>query len=352
MGVLGAGLGLELAGLAGVIVLAVAALDKAPGGGGGLVGQAQGVGTHIGDQTHGALPGDVNALVELLGDGHGAAGGHVQLAAGLLLEGGGGEGRSRVAGLVGPLHRGDGKGGTLNCVAHRGDFLLAAQVHLLLFSVELGGEGARVGADSVQPGGQSPVLFGGEGANLLLPLGHQAGGHRLDPSGGQAPANLLPQQRGELVAHDAVQHPARLLGVHQVHVQLPGMGDGLIDHLLGDLVEGDPVGLVVGQAEQLLQMPGNGFALPVRVGGQIDGFALLGRLLQIADDVLFALDGLVVGQEALLHIHADLALGQVPDVAHGGLHLKPGAQIFSDGLGLGRRLHDDQIGFCHIFLRH
>ena len=51
MRVLRARLGLVNARLAGIVVLAVAAADKAGGGGGRLVGESQRVGTHIGDQT-------------------------------------------------------------------------------------------------------------------------------------------------------------------------------------------------------------------------------------------------------------------------------------------------------------
>ena len=50
-----------------------------------LHGDAQRVGTHVGDKAHRSLAGDVHALIQLLGDGHGAAGGHIQLAGRLLL---------------------------------------------------------------------------------------------------------------------------------------------------------------------------------------------------------------------------------------------------------------------------
>ena len=80
VGVLGPGLGLVLSGRGRHITLAVALLNEAAGVGLRLVTDAQRVGTHVGDQTHGALAGDIHALVQLLGDGHGAAGRHVQLA--------------------------------------------------------------------------------------------------------------------------------------------------------------------------------------------------------------------------------------------------------------------------------
>ena len=83
--VLRAGLGLVMAGGLGVVGLPVAAQDEGLRRGDGLFGDAQRVGTHIGDETHRALARDVHALVELLGDGHGAARRHVELARGLLL---------------------------------------------------------------------------------------------------------------------------------------------------------------------------------------------------------------------------------------------------------------------------
>jgi hypothetical protein len=110
--------------------------------------------------------------------------------------------------------------------------------------------------------------------------------------------------------------------------------------MFGDLVEGHPVGLVVGDAEQLLQVPGDGLPLPVRVGGQIDLIRPLGRLLQVADHILLALDGLVVGRKAVLDVHAQPAFWQVPDMAHGRLYLIARPKVFADGLGLGRGLYN------------
>ena len=92
---------------------------------------------------------------------------------------------------------------------------------------------------------QCPVLLGDEFLYFLFPLGHQAHGHRLHPARGEAPADLLPQQRREAIAHDAVQHAPGLLGVHQVLVDVPGSGDALLHHLFGDLIKGDPAGLGV-----------------------------------------------------------------------------------------------------------
>ena len=339
MGVLGVALGLEPPGLLGVIPLPVAAHDKGLGRGQRLLGQAQGVGTHIGDKAHSSLSLDVHPLIELLGDGHGTPGSHVQLAGGFLLEGGSDERRGGIAVLVLPLHGSHPEVRTLYSLCHSVHFRLAAQLHLLPLAVELRLEVPQIGGNPGQVCDEGPVLLGLEGTDLLLPLHHKPGGHRLNPAGGQAPADLLPQQRGELVAHDAVQHPPGLLCVHQVLVDLPGMGDGVLHYLPGDLVEGDPEGLVLGYAQHGLEVPGDGFPFPVRVGGQVDHVAGLGGLPQVLDGLFLCLDILVVRLEGG-HVHPKFALGQVPDMAHRRLHLKVRPQVFPDGLGLGRGFHN------------
>ena len=80
MGILCAGLGLESAGLAGIVLGAVVIGNKGGGCVQRLLGKTQGVGTHVGDKTNTALTADLNALIKLLGDGHGASGGHAEAA--------------------------------------------------------------------------------------------------------------------------------------------------------------------------------------------------------------------------------------------------------------------------------
>ena len=336
VGVLGSRLGLEPAGSGGQILLTVPGGHEGAGGGDGLLGDAQGVGTHVGDQTHGAFPFDVHAFVELLGDGHGPAGTHVQLPAGLLLEGAGDERRSGGTAFVLALDVADGEGRVSDALQNLIHLLLGLKLHLLFPAPELGLEGSKVGGNAVKGGLQGPVFLRHKGPDLGLPLGHQSCGHGLDAAGGQAPADLLPQQGGQLIAHDPVQDAAGLLGVHQVLVDLPGSSNALGNDLFRDFVEGDPAGLGVRQIQQLLQVPGNGFSFPVRVGCQVHLLAGVGGVLQRSDGLLLSFDGLVVRLEAVFQIHAHLALGQVADMPHGGQHLVAGPQIFSDGLCLGR----------------
>ena len=204
MGVLGPGLGLILAEGAGPVGGAVAAVDERTGGHLGLMGDAQRIGTHIGNKTHGALAAELHALIQLLGDGHGAAGGHIQFAGGLLLEGGGGEGRGRRALLIRPLHALDGEGPGHNILTDGLGLRLGGGLVLFaVFPVVMGLEKGLIPL-LMEQGIQGPILLGHEGLDFLLPLGHQTHGHGLDPAGRQTPADLLPQQRGQAVAHDTV----------------------------------------------------------------------------------------------------------------------------------------------------
>ena len=70
----------------------------------------------------------------------------------------------------------------------------------------------------------------------------------------------------------------------------PDVAEGLLDGALGDLVEGDAADPVVGQVERLLKVPGDGFALAVGVGRQVDQIGPGGLALQLAD-------GLFLGRE-------------------------------------------------------
>ena len=134
-----------------------------------------------------------------------------------------------------------------------------------------------------------------------------------------------------------------MLRIHQVHIDGPGLMDGARDHAPGDLVEGDAPGLLLRQLHKLAQMPGDGLSLAVRVGGEIDGVAVLRRVLELVHQGLFSLDLDIMGLEVVLDIHAEGALGQIPQMAHTRLDDIIAPQIFSDRLRFGRRLYDHKI---------
>ena len=136
------------------------------------------------------------------------------------------------------------------------------------------------------------------------------------------------------------------LRIDQILIDLAWVLDALGDDLLRDLVEGHALGLFIVQIQKRFQVPRDGFALAVRVRCKIHGVAALGGLFELADELLFSANGLIDGLEVVLDIDAQLALGQVAQMAHRGHDLIVAAQIFFDCSGLRRRLDDHQIRFC------
>ena len=194
VGVLGAGLRFEAARLFRAVGRTVSFLNEAPRGSHRLIRQAQGVGTHIADQTDAAVAGDLDAFVELLRHRHGAPRRHVQAAGGLLLQGGGDKGRRGRALFLRAFDAAHGEGGFLYRITDHLDLVLGMELHLLLRgAVEAGTETVRV-LRLLQEGIKQPVFLTLKRADLVLAVHHHARRHRLDPSGGQAALDLLPEQ--------------------------------------------------------------------------------------------------------------------------------------------------------------
>ena len=103
----------------------------------------------------------------------------------------------------------------------------------------------QVGGERRRPCGEGglevPVVGGPERDPLPLPLDHEAHREALHPAGGEALVDLAPQHRRHLVAVEAVEDAAGLLGVDEALVDLAGVVDGLLDGRPGDLVEHHPL---------------------------------------------------------------------------------------------------------------
>ena len=196
-------------------------------------------------------------------------------------------------------------------------------------------------------GFDGPVLAGHERPDLPFALHHQANGHRLDPAGRKARANLPRDQRAERVADQAVDDAARLLGIHQVDVDAPGCGECRPDGRLRDLAEGDPAGAIRREVGRLRDMPGDRLALPVEVRGEEDVVRAPPRFLDRGDLPAPVGRDLVVGREVVLDVHPQLTLAgvlrQVADVAVGREHGIAGSEVAFDRLRLRRRLDDHEV---------
>ena len=348
-----------LAGLCGQELLAVALGDDRAGGGECGVRQRGRVGPHVGD---------VALLVEALRRPHRLGGAEAQLAARLLLQRRGDERGSRRA-PVGPrLDITDGEGPTLELGGERpggglveghdpGFVQLAVAVEVLaggdplvLDGVQPRGEGtAGVGTGQRREGGvEIPVGRHHEAHALPLAFDHDPGGHRLHPTGRAGRRDLAPEHLGHLVAVDAVQDPSCLLGVDEPTVDLTGMVDGVLDRRRGDLVEHHALDRHPRRRVQHLeQVPRNGLALAILIGGEIELVGILEQALQTADVALLVGIDQVEGLEVVLDIDAehfpflvgafDLGgtHGEIADMANGRLDDEVLSEETRDGAGLG-----------------
>ena len=98
-------------------------------------------------------------------------------------------------------------------------------------------------------------------------------------------------------------------------------------------------------------MPRDGLTFAVRVGREIDFLDGLGGLFQLCEIFPPAFGLFILWSEIMFDIHAERAFGQIPDMSVGGFDDIILSENPPDGLGLGRRLHDDEF-IRHIFVLH
>ena len=162
----------------------------------GLLGDLHAVGPHVGDEAH-LFAAHRDAFVELLGHLHGAPRGEAQLARGLLLQGGGGEGGRRIALDPLGLDRGDAvAAGVDECGRLLGRSLVAERVLAELLAVE----GSEAGHHALAPGRveidlDRPVLARLERLDLKFARADQAERDRLHAAGRARAGKLAPEHR-------------------------------------------------------------------------------------------------------------------------------------------------------------
>ena len=328
------------------------------------VGQRRAVGPHVGDEA---------LLVEPLGRPHRHLRGETELAAGLLLERRGDEGRRRAPPVRLRLTGSDlvrhslevaGQGGGTGLVEH--DHVVARQPTVVAEvaaagetdSVDLGERcGERRGGGPV--GGELaldvPVAGRHEGHPLAFAFDDEAGAHALDPTGRQRRHDLLPQHGRDLVAVEAVEDAARLLRVDHLAVELAGFIDGRLDRLLGDLVEDHSLHGDL-RVEDLDEVPGDRLALTILIRREIELVGVLQQRLQETDVVLLVGVLHVERLEPVVDVdpragplltlvglgHVGGVARKVADVTDGRFHGVSGAEVLGDLLGFRRGLDDDE----------
>src|SRR5579872_5975705 len=268
--------------------------------------QARRIGAHVGDQADRAFA-HVDAFIQTLRDLHRLAHAHLQAARCLLLQRAGRERAARIIAPFAAFDRVDEEAFAAQPLGERVGVFFARDIdrfvadrgqHIGGQVVLRSGDRYQVGVEgvvrivvSVRPQARAhrPVTMPHERFDLALAVDDQLDRHRLHASGGQAAAYFAPQQWRDLVAYQTIEDPARLLRVDPVHVDFARIFERGLGGAFGDLVQFDALRMV--ELEQLGEVPGDGFAFAVGVGGQIDVVRLFGGRAQLFDDVALTFDG-------------------------------------------------------------
>ena len=96
-------------------------------------------------------------------------------------------------------------------------------------------------------------------------------------------------------------------------------------------------------SHDLQHVPGDRFALPIRVGCENQPVGALQRLGDVVESA--GRLGIDLPDHLKIRVRIDGTIlgGEVADMAERGQNLVGGAQILVDSLGFRRRLHDDDI---------
>ena len=290
----------------------------------GELAEVHAVGTHVGD---------VTALVQLLSHLHSPCYAEAQFAAGLLLQGAGGERRcGHTAQRLG-LNLANLEAGIYEA-AQEGFCLLGSVVVVTQFGVQ-----GFAALDGAELGRHTEVRLAYEVFDFLLALHDEAHSHALHASGAQRGFDFAPEDGADFVANQAVEHAASLLGVHQVHVNLTRVLDGVQDGSLGNLIEHDSLGGLGVQFQCFLQMPSDGLSFAVLIGCEPHHVGVLHSFLEFAHQRAFVVANLVLRLVVVVHVDTHLFFREVADVAVTRLHGVVFAEKFLDGLCLSRRLN-------------
>src|SRR6266850_1159056 len=303
-----------------------------------------GIRTHVGDQRHRTFVAELDALIEFLCERHRSLRRVAQAIVGSLLQFGSCERRWRIALFFFlrdacdlPLGFADGSNNLV-----RGFLILYFDIFAFVLE-ELGFEERRL--PRIEHRVNGPIFLWHESPDCQFAFDDQPQRHRLHAPGGKAAAHLVPQNRRNLVAHNAIEHAAGLLRIHQVRVDLPGFVEGRADGLGRNFVERNTKDflringhwfffgnvlrfgfdrlfgfrvflLESGNAGFLLWKFGrlgkdhgevrrNGLTLAIWIARQIDRVGRVRRFAKIANDLAFAGDNLQRGLKYPVVIEGD-----------------------------------------------
>ena len=173
-------------------------------------------------------------------------------------------------------------------------------------------QGGLEGGVGGKGGQQVPVAGGDERHPLALALDHEPHRGRLHASRRQARGDLAPQHLGHRVAEEPVDDAAGLLGVDEPAVDVARVLDRLLDGVAGDLVEHHAPHRHPG-LQHLGEVPGDGLALAVLIGREVELVGILQGGLEPADDVLRLVGHHVGGLEVVVDVDGEALRLEVAD---------------------------------------
>ena len=196
----------------------------------GILGNTDGVRSHIGDERNVVAARRLHTFVQMLRQGHGVRRRKAELGRSVLLQGT----RRKRSRRVRFCHRLFYLGyDVIACGKrrkHRFRFFLGSRLILfrsLLFKQRLEGGVLPFHVDKLD--GQVPKFFGLEGFNFTFSFYNQAKGNRLHSACRKAASavrtfvnHFVIEQRGKLIAYKSIQHTACLLRIHQPIVDFTG----------------------------------------------------------------------------------------------------------------------------------
>ena len=207
--------------------------------------------------------------------------------------------------------------------------------------------GERLAGFGFQMRDQRPIFTRHEFFDFKFAVADQSQRHGLHASRGARARQFAPQHRRQIEADEIIERATGEIGVDQRLIDLARMRHRLLDRVLGDGVKDDAFDLLVLEdallVENVEQMPGDGFAFAIRIGGEND---LVGALDGVGDggDALGALGvHLPEHREIIVGVDGAILGRQIADMAVAGDHIEIAPQIFIDGLRFGRRLDDYDI---------
>ncbi len=318
---------------------AVVAGDRRPHGLQRLVGQHDGIGSHVGD---------VAALVQALRHTHDLRRRPAQLPAALLLQRRRHERCLRLRSVRLVLDTADGERGRLEGGGERTCGRLVEGDHVpgeASRRVEVLARGDSAPVDGDEGGGERrrrrrrqldvPVAGGHEGDAFALAFDDEPHRRALHPPGREPAVDPPPQHGGHLVAVQAVEDASRLGRVDESVVDAPRVVHRLVDRRRGDLVEDHPLHRHL-RLEVLEEVPADRLTLAILVRREVQLAGVLQRGAQLLDDLGAALGQLVGRLEPVVDVDGEALRRQVGDVADRGAHIERVAEELGDRLGLRR----------------